>query len=144
MTDLALVLHKLRRLAEQIALVRVRRPDAPEVLANDFLLRDGLALALLVACQEIVDIAYHVVADEGWGLPSSHADALDLLARHGVVDADTARRVTLVVRARNRIAHGYASVDHGRLWSELPDGLEALERFSREVATWLGSHGAPP
>lgn len=139
MTDVALVLHKLRRLSEQIALVRARRPEASETLATDLLLRDGLALALLVACQEIVDIAYHVVADEGWGLPSSHADALALLAEHAVIGRETARRATLVTRARNRIAHGYASVDHARLWAELPDGIDALEKFSREVAEWLGT-----
>lgn len=27
---------------------------------------------------------------------------------------------------RNRIAHGYASVDFARIWAELPSGLEAL------------------
>jgi hypothetical protein len=31
MTDIGLVLHKLQRLKEQIALVRARRPAAPEV-----------------------------------------------------------------------------------------------------------------
>jgi uncharacterized protein YutE (UPF0331/DUF86 family) len=136
-TDAPLVLHKLRRLAEQIALLRQRRPAGPEVLATDLLLRDGIALALLVACQEVVDVAYHVVADEGWGVPSSHADALALLAQHGVIDGATAASVSGVVRARNRIAHGYASVDHARLWAELPDGIAHLERFSREVARWL-------
>jgi uncharacterized protein YutE (UPF0331/DUF86 family) len=38
---------------------------------------------------------------------------------------------------RNRIAHGYASVDHQRLWRELPDGLRALEAFGAAVTAWL-------
>ena len=38
---------------------------------------------------------------------------------------------------RNRIAHGYASVDHERLWGELPDGLRALDAFAAAVAVWL-------
>ena len=94
-------------------------------------------LALLVACQEVVDIAYHVVADEGWGVPTSHSDAFESLAQHSVITTETAEAISKVARARNRIAHGYASIDHARLWTELPDGLVTLERFSREVAAWL-------
>lgn len=66
MTDVELVLHKLRRLREQIALVRTRRPAAKETLESDLVVRDALALALLVATPEAVDIAYHVAADSGW------------------------------------------------------------------------------
>jgi uncharacterized protein YutE (UPF0331/DUF86 family) len=35
---------------------------------------------------------------------------------------------------RNRLAHGYASVDHERLWNELPQGLDALQRLVDAVA----------
>lgn len=45
MTDVGLVLAKLARLAQQIALVRARRPAAPETLATDLVLCDALALA---------------------------------------------------------------------------------------------------
>ncbi len=69
MTDAGLVLHKLQRLKAQISLTRARRPAAADVLSHDLVLRDALALAFLVALQEAIDIAYHVVADEGWGFP---------------------------------------------------------------------------
>lgn len=142
MTDVELVLHKLRRLREQLALVRERRPEAADVLTTDLVLRDALALALLVATQEVVDIAYHMAADSGWGVPKSHADALELLAKHGVLRPETAASVTVVARVRNRIAHGYASVDHQMLWIELPAGLDTLEAFARESRrTWPWSDG---
>lgn len=143
MTDVGLVLFKLQRLAEQIELVRQRRPDDPEILESDLVLRDALALALLVAIQEVIDIAYHICADEGWGVPDSHAGAMDLLAAHGVFDAALATRLSAVARVRNRIAHGYATVDQRRLWSELPAGLTDLEACSRAVADWLGPRTDP-
>jgi uncharacterized protein YutE (UPF0331/DUF86 family) len=124
-------------LKEQAKLVRERRPAVADALASDTVLRDALALALLVAVQETIDIAYHIVADEGWGLPDSHAAAFQLLASNSVLDADLAARVTAIARVRNRIAHGYASVDHARLWAELPDGLATLTEFAAAVARWL-------
>ena len=39
-----------------------------------------------------------------------------------------------MVSLRNRIAHGYASVDVDRLWTELPVGLEALDAYATAVA----------
>lgn len=47
------------------------------------------------------------------------------------------RALTGIARVRNRIAHGHASVDHARMWSELPSGLDALDPFSRRVAASL-------
>ena len=143
MTDVGLVLHKLERLREQVALVRARRPSAPEALSTDLVLRDAMALALLVALQEAIDIAYHVVADEGWGVPDSHSAAFDLLAARGVIDVALAQRVSSAARVRNRIAHGYVSIDHTRLWHELPEGLAALDAFSRAIAAWLPAQAAP-
>lgn len=137
MTDAELVLQKIARLRTQLEVVAQRRPPTPEVLGDDTVLRDALALALLVAAQEAVDIAFHIVADEGWGVPDSQAAAFDMLAERGVLDADLANRVASVARVRNRIAHGYSALDHGRLWAEIPRGLEALEAFAGAVAAWL-------
>lgn len=40
---------------------------------------------------------------------------------------------------RNRIAHGYASVDVERLWYELPEGIASFSEFARVVAAFLES-----
>jgi uncharacterized protein YutE (UPF0331/DUF86 family) len=143
MTDAGLVLHKLQRLKEQVALTRARRPVAADVLSHDLVLRDALALAFLVALQEAIDIAYHIVADEGWGIPDSHRAAFDTLAAHGVLTDHLANELSLAASMRNRIAHGYASVDHQRLWRELPDGIRALEAFTAAVARWLPAPESP-
>jgi uncharacterized protein YutE (UPF0331/DUF86 family) len=48
---------------------RRRRPVSVDVLRKDVDLQDALAMSLLVAIQEAVDIAFHIAADEGWGVP---------------------------------------------------------------------------
>ena len=83
------------------------------------------------------DIAYHVVGDEGWGIPESHRGAFDLLASHEVLPARLAGELSAAAAMRNPNAHGYASVDHQRLWRELPDALGALDAFAAAVAAWL-------
>jgi uncharacterized protein YutE (UPF0331/DUF86 family) len=134
LTDRLVVLKKLAMLREHAARVRRRRPSTREAFESNVDIQDAIALSFLVATQEANDIALHLAADEGWGLPSSYAEAFDLLARNHVLTPEHARELAAVASVRNRIAHGYASVDPGRLWAELPAGLDALDRYVEAIA----------
>lgn len=128
MTDALLVLRKIVVLREHAARLRRRRPEQEATFLADVDLQDAASMSLLVSVQEALDIAFHICTDEGWGVPDSGSEALDLLAAHGVIPSDLATALARVVAVRNRIAHGYATVDAARLWSEIPAGLELLDR----------------
>ncbi len=100
-------------------------------------------MSVPVLVQEAVDIAFHIATDDGVGVPASNAEAFELLARHGVIDAELAGLMIQAAGLRNRLAHGYASVDIARLWSELPAGLDAFDRFAVGVAGFLGRGASP-
>lgn len=141
MTDTAVVLRKLTSLTDHLDRAKRRRPSTVEALRADVDLQDALALSLLVAIQEAVDVAFHIVADEGWGVPGSYAEGFEVLARYGVIDAALAKDMTAASGLRNRIAHGYASLDVDRLWSEMPAGLGALERYVAAIARFVPAPG---
>ena len=133
MTDPVLVLRKLALLREHLARAVRRCPDDVEVLKADVERQDALALSLLVSIQEAIDLAFHIVADEKWGVPASYADGFEMLATHGVVSRELATSMIGAAALRNRIAHGYATVDLERLWRELPAGLTALSAYADAV-----------
>lgn len=137
MTDGVLILRKLAMLREHAARVRRRRPPTVQALEADVDLQDAIGLSLLVAIQEATDIAFHIVSDEGWGLPGSYAEGFEILARHGVIDTALAVELSRAVGLRNRIAHGYATIDLRRIWAELPAGLATLERYSTAIARFI-------
>ncbi|MEW6270510.1 MAG: DUF86 domain-containing protein [Thermodesulfobacteriota bacterium] len=137
MTDRSIVLQKLAVLRDHVGRVRRRRPEAPAALSRDLDLQDAIALSLLVAIQEAVDIAFHIVSDEAWGVPASYADVFGLLANRGVIESELAARLAQAAGLRNRIAHGYAGLDATRLWSEIPDGLAALDEYAAAIARFV-------
>ena len=137
MTDRAVVLQKLATLRDHLGRVRRRRPATADAFRQDLDLQDAVSLSLLVAIQEAVDIAFHLSADEGWGVPASNAESFEMLSRHGVIDAGLAAEMAAAVGLRNRIVHGYASVDVDRLWNEIPTGLSAMERFVAAIARFV-------
>jgi uncharacterized protein YutE (UPF0331/DUF86 family) len=137
MTDAEIVLRKLAVLRDHVGRARRRRPASADVLVADQDLQDALCMSLIVAIQESIDIAFHIAADEGWGVPASNAEAFEIVSRNGMLSADLARDMGSAAALRNRIAHGYATVDLPRLWTEIPAGLDALERYMAKVAEHL-------
>jgi uncharacterized protein YutE (UPF0331/DUF86 family) len=138
LTEPLLVLKKLAVLREHVARVRRRRPETVEAFVSDVDIQDAAALSFVVSVQEASDIALHIAADEGWGLPGSYKDAFEILAQHGVITVPHGKQLADCARVRNRIVHGYTSVDAERLWTEFPIGLDALDRFVEAIAKLVG------
>ena len=134
MTSPELIAKKIALLLEFVARARRRRPAEVSQLDDDDDLQDALGMAVLVAIQEAIDLAFHVATTEHWGVPSSYAESFELLAKHEVIEKSEAQTLVLAVGLRNRLAHGYAAVEPARLWAELPAGLDALESFARALA----------
>jgi uncharacterized protein YutE (UPF0331/DUF86 family) len=137
-TQPELVARKLATLIEYTRRARARRPSSVEELAADTERQDALGMALLVAIQETIDLAFHIVTDERWGTPQSYADGFDLLAKGGVIGPALALEMTRATGLRNRLAHGYATIDLPRLWAELPRGLDALIEYAQAIGAYAG------
>ena len=114
----------------------VRRPLAAFV--DDVQGRDLASFYLLLAVQEVIDLAAHWVADAGWTLPSDASSTFDLLAERGEIDRGLAIGLRGAAGLRNRIAHGYAEIDPARLHTEFVEGAGALRAFLQAVASKAG------
>jgi uncharacterized protein YutE (UPF0331/DUF86 family) len=105
-----------------------------EEFASDPQARDLASFHLLLAIQEVIDLAAHWVADAGWPAPADASSAFEVLADHGVIERGLAEGLRGAAGLRNRIAHGYAGLDHGRLHDESRAGVATLRRFLVRVA----------
>ena len=95
--------------------------------------RDLATFYVFLSIQECIDLAAHWVAAAGWPPPGDAASTFDVLADRSAIDSPLADAMRAAVGLRNRIAHGYAGVDHRRVYTESRDGLPALRRFLAAV-----------
>jgi len=130
--------HKIARAAARLeqAEALVNRPL--EQFLADPQACDLASFYLLLAIQEVIDLAAHWVADAGWSPPEEAGSTFDLMADRGAIERDLAQRLRAAVGLRNRIVHGYADLDHARIHAEFREGVEALRKFLGLAAARAG------
>ena len=139
MVDASVIAAKLGELDERIGRVRLHRPAAAEALRDDLDARDLVSFNLMLAVQSCLDVASHLIADEGWKPAASLAESFRRLAEHGVVSSQVADRLGKAAGLRHVVAHGYAGAEVDKIFAGATSGLTDLERFASEVAAWLRS-----
>lgn len=136
MVDGRRVRRLLQRISEDISYLSTRATDDRAGLAADFDRLAAVKYVFVTAIEGCLDVAQHLCSSEGWGPPSSNADALRLLGSHEVVDVDLAGTMARAVGFRNVLVHGYTDVDDRRVVAYL-DRVGDLERFVSRVAAWM-------
>lgn len=139
MVDTDLVTAKLRDLALRIRRVRLHSPETPEELLKDQDALDLVSFNLMMAVQACLDVASHLIADEGWEPATASAESFVRLEEQGVISKATSSALGLASGLRNVVAHEYATVQPELIHKAAREGLSDLERFAREVGRWVSS-----
>jgi uncharacterized protein YutE (UPF0331/DUF86 family) len=99
--------------------------------------RDLAAFYLILAVEECIDLAEHLIAEQGWGAPESAGEEFELLEKRGVIDASLAREMRQAVGLRNVLVHEYADADWLKVHASLRD-TSRLRRFLEAVLRYAG------
>lgn len=87
-------------------------------------------LNLQRAAQAVIDLATHVVATEGYGVPTSVAESFTLLESHGVLTAELAERLRKMVGFRNIAVHEYEKVNPAIVRAIIDHHLDDFRDFT--------------
>jgi uncharacterized protein YutE (UPF0331/DUF86 family) len=128
---------KLKELTDLISRLRSLRPEDAEILTNDRDTRELVAYNLVLAVQAGLDIASHLIADEGWEPAATASESFQILAQHGVITNATAAVMGKAAGLRNLLVHTYSKAVPVRIHAAATSGLADLERFGDEVSSWV-------
>lgn len=115
-----LLLTKHVACTERIARIRKALPSDPQHVLRDERLEAFIAFNIFLLIQDCVDLAAHLLAARGLGVPASQRDSFDKLARAGLIRTETAIAMGGMAALRNRLAHAYGSLDPVRMTQEAP------------------------
>lgn len=92
---------------------------------------------LQLACECVLDLAQHVISDEGYRQPRDYKDAIEVLREEGVLEPGLAERLKGWMGFRNVLVHLYLDVDHERSYQTIHNELGDLDAFAACMAKFL-------
>lgn len=134
MVDLAILARKLESARRHLARVEGKRPRQLDLFLHDEDARDIVVHHLWLAIQDCVDLALHLVSDEGLGVAQSYGEAFSILERHRLVTPALARRLRETAGLRNLIVHRYGDLSFERIFRQAPAHMRTLREFLGRVA----------
>ena len=129
---------KAESLEKHLSLIRSRNRISLEEFLSDDIQQDALLFQLQLAIQTCIDVAAHIVSDEGLGAPGSSSEIFYLLMDADIIDMRMAERMIGAVGFRNLIAHEYGRLDMKIAYKAVTEDFLDLGRFIYAIARHFG------
>ncbi|MCD6569824.1 MAG: DUF86 domain-containing protein [Deltaproteobacteria bacterium] len=130
MAKTAIVQRCLRRIKETTNLDPASLDDIDK--------QDIFVLNLQRAVQAVIDLATHVIAYEGLGLPDTLKGNFRLLEEKKIIHNELAEKMEHMVGFRNIAVHDYQSINQEILKAILSKHLSDLEEFYTAILRYFG------
>jgi uncharacterized protein YutE (UPF0331/DUF86 family) len=134
MVDKHLIARKITRIDDNLKEVKKFSSLSQDNFLNDKTAQGAILFYLTQAIQLCVDIAFHIVSDEGWELPGSQTEAFGELRKKGVIDEELMTTFIKIIGFRNMVIHDYEKLDMGRVFAIYQHHLNDLYRYCSELA----------
>jgi uncharacterized protein YutE (UPF0331/DUF86 family) len=130
LAKVAAIDHCLNRISE------VRgEPRRSALLPID--VEDIVVVNLQRAAQAAIDLALHVAASEGYGLPGDLAEGFTLLEKNGVIDSELAAKLRRMVGFRNIAVHQYQTLDPAIVDAIAASHAQDLRRLAARIVAFF-------
>ena len=130
-----------RRLDEYLGVLGILAQVPRDELLADKARLGGAKYYLQVAVKRCMDVANHLILQQGWRAPKSYADSFAVLAENGVISAELLGTTRQMAGMRNRLVHLYWEVDAETVYKTLQENLRDFDRFKAAMYTYLRSKG---
>lgn len=128
-------MNKIQIIQRCIQRIHEEYEDNEENLYN-YTKQDSIILNLQRACEASIDLAMHLVAMEGWGLPQYSRDAFNLLEEQQVISKELAQKMKNMVGFRNIAVHDYQRINLTILKKIIENHLDDFHAYHEAIRKW--------
>ena len=137
MVDEIRALRLLSRTTNNVSLLLIEA-NADEAARDQTTWLPGVKYLLQTAIEACMDVAQHICAASGWGVPNDNGQAMTILMQHRVIEASVEQAMRKAIGLRNVLVHEYVGVDDSIVLARIED-LSDIDAFAGQVADWLAA-----
>ncbi|MGA1863793.1 MAG: type VII toxin-antitoxin system HepT family RNase toxin [bacterium] len=133
MVDRNIILAKAGSVKRHLNRVIEKCDTDLQTFLNDLDRQDSILFNLQMAIQNCIDIAAHIISEEGCGAPGSTNEMFYLLEERGYLDGSLTEKMVAAVGFRNLIVHEYGKVDLKQVFEVARKDIEDLNEYLRSI-----------
>lgn len=133
MIDKDILLSKADKAHRYIRRIREKSPSTLDAFLSNLDIQESVLFNLQMAIQNCIDMASHVISDEGLGMPGSTNEMFYMLQDNGYIPKDLTEKMVAAVGFRNLLVHEYGKVDLEEVYRISQDNVEDLLQFMRAL-----------
>lgn len=138
MVDRDLVLAKASSVKRYLSRVAEKGNTDLEIFLHDMDLQEIILFNLQMSIQNCIDIAAHIISDEGLGVPGSTSEMFYLLEENGYLDRKLAEKMVKAVGFRNLVVHEYSKIELERVFELAHKDIKDLHDYLVALFKKLG------
>ena len=133
MVDRDLIIAKAASVRVHLDRIAARAGADLQVFMSDLDRQDVVSFNLHLAVENCIDIAAHIISENGWGVPGSASEMFYLLEDRGILDPELTERMIKAVGLRNLIVHEYGKIDLNLLFATVRKNLNDLNSYLSNI-----------
>lgn len=133
MVDRDLILTKAGSVKKHLRRIIIKRDTDLHTFLKDIDRQESILFNLQMAVQNCVDIAAHIVSDEGFGVPGSTNEMFYLLEENGFLHSELTEKIVKAVGFRNFIVHEYAKLDLEQVFEISHEDINDFNEYLKAI-----------
>jgi uncharacterized protein YutE (UPF0331/DUF86 family) len=129
LVDSDLILAKAGSVKRHLRRVIEKRNTGLQTFLEDIDRQESVLFNLQMAVQNCIDIAAHIIGEEGFGVPGSTSEMFYLLEENGYLDRNITEKMIKAVGLRNLIVHEYSKIDLAKVFEIAQNDIEDLNEY---------------
>jgi uncharacterized protein YutE (UPF0331/DUF86 family) len=136
--DRDLIITKAGSVKKHLKRITAKSDVDLKTFADDLDRQEIISFNLHLAIENCIDIAAHIISEEGYGMPGSASDMFYLLEENSCISAELTEKMVKAIGLRNLIVHEYAKIDLDRLYQIIQKDIGDITDFLAAVFKKLG------
>ena len=138
MVKRAVIGHKVDIIEDHLRRIKSLPTLSSEDFKSNTMVQDVLLFNLTQAIQSCIDMATHIVSDEGWGIPGTQSEMFEILKDKGVISGELVEKLIAMAGFRNRVIHEYERLNMDIVYDIWQNRIKDIERFCLAVVERFG------
>jgi len=137
LVDKILIGRKLAQLDTYLSQLREFYRISVKTYKEDWKTQRIVERTLQILIEVCIDVANHIISDEGLRLPKGYADTFEVLMENRILSKKLFASMEKMAKFRNVVVHQYEEIDPYIVISILHTNLTDFEKFKKAIIKYL-------